>query len=339
MAAVLAHSRTNKPFGLRPMDPIRDLRAVANLIEEAFADELDRSGQSALRELHWLSYLGPVLWWMVHFSPDHSDFLSGFVWEEDNKVVGNITINRTSPGSRRWLISNLAVARTYRSRGIARGLMGAAVELAREYQGASVSLQVKAGNLPAKNLYDSMNFKEVMGTTYMHLRRVPRKPALSIPPLPQELTLRRRHASSADDRQAYDLACAATPPSTQKELPLRPGQFQLSDVEWIKGFFRQLTGSGPAAFWVVEDKRRFVGLMSILPGTFGDPHRLDLTIHPDRRGELEKPLISRALHYLSSWRNRSIVVKHPAEHEEAIQAYRDFGFQEDRTLIWMKLDL
>ena len=132
--AVLAQSR-KEHFGLRPMDPLKDLKGVADLIEEAFAADLDRSGQNALRELRWLSRLKPLLWWMITFNPEHGDFLSGFVWEEDNRVVGNITVNQSSPGSRRWLISNVAVAKEYRQRGIARGLMYAALELVNEYHG------------------------------------------------------------------------------------------------------------------------------------------------------------------------------------------------------------
>ena len=49
MTAVVARSRT-KSSGLRPMEPDRDLTGVANLIQSAFAEELDRNGQGMLRE-------------------------------------------------------------------------------------------------------------------------------------------------------------------------------------------------------------------------------------------------------------------------------------------------
>jgi len=57
------------------MNPMRDLRGVADLIEAAFANDLDQSGQNALQELRWLSRMKPVLWWMVSANPDHTDFL------------------------------------------------------------------------------------------------------------------------------------------------------------------------------------------------------------------------------------------------------------------------
>ncbi|MEM7344562.1 MAG: GNAT family N-acetyltransferase, partial [Chloroflexota bacterium] len=143
----MTHTR-DEYFGLRPMDPLKDLGGVADLIEAAFADDLDSAGQNALRELRWLGRIKPVLWWMVYFSIDHTDFLSGFVWEENQTIVGNITVNRASVTSRRWLISNVAVAEPYRGRGIARSLMDAALELVKEYNGRSVSLQVRSDNPP-----------------------------------------------------------------------------------------------------------------------------------------------------------------------------------------------
>lgn len=336
--AVLARRRTEeKRFaGLREMDPMKDLRGVADLIEEAFASDLDRSGQSALQELRWLSRLKPILWWMVYASPDHTDFLSGFVWEEDRKIVGNITINRTSVGSRRWLISNLAVSKNYRGQGIATGLMYAAIELVKEYNGLSVALQVRADNQVARHLYESLHFKEISGTAYLWIRRVPK---VEVEPLPRGLSLRTRNADVNDTREAYNLANLTTPLSVQKEWPLRQGQFRLNQNETISNFFRQLTGGGPLAHWAVEEEGRLVGLVNIKPATWGQSHQLELIVHPDWRGQLEGPLISRALNYLYPWRHRNIVIKHPAHHPEAVKVYKEFGFVENQTLIWMKREL
>ena len=333
--AVLTHSRTQH-FGLRPMDPLKDLGGVADLIEEAFASELDRSGQSALQELRWLSRLKPVLWWMVYVSSDHSDFLSGFVWEEDGKIVGNVTVNRTAPGSRRWLISNLAVAKNYRGRGIATGLMYAGLELVKEYGGTSISLQVRADNRPAKHLYQILNFTEISGISYLDIKHVPRvKPIL----LPKEVRLRPRNFDSIDARQAYHLANAATPFLAQKEWPLRQSRFHLGPQDRFNSFLRRFWGGGAAAYWVVEAGQRFVSVVNIQPGLFGRPHHIELIVHPDWRGYLERPLVSQALYYLYPWRNRSIVLKHPSDHLEAIEIYKEFGFQERQTLIWMKREM
>jgi ribosomal protein S18 acetylase RimI-like enzyme len=333
--AVLARRRTEEFFGLRPMDPMKDLRGVADLIEEAFADDLDRSGQNALQELRWLSRLKPVLWWMIYTNPDHTDFLSGFVWEEHGKIVGNITVNRTRIGSQRWLISNLAVSKHHRGRGIARGLMYAALELVKECNGSSVSLQVRTDNEAAKNLYQSLHFREVSGTTYLWSRSAPKVEVL---PLPKRVILRPRNFSTRDTREAYNLACAAMPMPVQKEWPLRQRYFRLSRGERLYNWFCWVIGGGPSVFWVVEDGQRFVALMNIRPGGWGQTHQIELIIHSDWRGYLEKPLISRALRYLYAWRSRVISFKHPAHHPEAIEVYKEFGLKEIQTLTWMKLE-
>jgi ribosomal protein S18 acetylase RimI-like enzyme len=336
MTAVLTGQITENNNGLRPLDPMSDLRGIADLIEEAFADDLGNSGQKALNELRWLSRLKPVLWWMVYSNPEHSDFLSGFVWQEDRKIVGNITINRTGAGTHRWLISNLAVSDNYRRRGIARGLMYAALELVNEYNGKVVSLQVRQDNLPARRLYDELQFNEVSGTTYLKAGKVPMVNQIPVPP---GIRLRPRRFDVVDSRSAYNLACAATPLSVQKDWPIRQRHFQLGSSDHINNLFQSLWGAGPTEYWVVEDGQRFVATLIVTPGVFGKRHKIDLTVHPDWRGVLEKPLLSRALHYLCRWPTRGLDIGHPTFHPEAIQAYQELGLEKKQTLIWMKKEM
>ena len=334
--AVLTQQQAEQYFGLRSMDPMKDLGGVADLIEEAFAHDLDRAGQNALQELRWLSRLKPILWWMIYTNPEHTDFLSGFVWEEDRKIVGNITVNRTKVSSRRWLISNLAVSKDYRGRGIARSLMDAGLELVRECNGASVALQVRSDNEPAKQLYRSLHFNEISGTTYLWAERVP---PVEVTPIPHSLILRPRNTSAYDMREAYTLASAATLPLAQREWPLRQSQFRLSGSESVTNAARSFFGIGQPIYWVVEDGQRFVGMINVIPGKWRRTHKIELIVHPDWRGYLEKPLISRALFYLRSWRNRTLSVKHPAEHTDAVEAYKELGLQEKQTLLWLKREM
>jgi ribosomal protein S18 acetylase RimI-like enzyme len=336
MTAVLTGHITENSNGLRALDPMKDLRGVADLIEAAFTDDLGQSGQKALNELRWLSRMKPVLWWMVYSNPEHSDFLSGFVWEEDQKIVGNITINHTGTTTRRWLISNLAVSDSYRRRGIARGLMYAALELVKEYNGEVVSLQVRQDNIPARKLYEELNFREVTGTTYLKADKIPVVKPLSIPP---GVRLRRRRFDMTDARAAYNLACAATPLSAQKDWPIRQRHFQLGTNERINNLFQLIGGTGATDYWIVEDGIRFVATLTVTPGPLGKKHKIDIKIHPDWRGSLEKPLISRALHYLYRWPNKGIDVHHPTYHIEATQAFQELGLKKIQTLLWMKKEM
>jgi hypothetical protein len=255
------------------------------------------------------------------------------VWEEDGKIVGNITVNQTSPGSRRWLISNVAVAKSYRQRGIARGLMYAGLELIKDCNGESVSLQVRADNASARHLYDSLNFKEIAGTAHLRFKRIPRVGEI---PLPAGVNLRPRSFDLIDARAAYNLASVATPPSHQKEWPLRHSRFRLGFSEQLNNILYQLMGGPASTHWLVEDNQGVVSLVNINPGILGQSHRLELIVHPDWRGRLEKPLISRVLNHLYPWRKRGLEIKHPTYHAEAIEVCKEFGCQEDQTLVWMK---
>jgi hypothetical protein len=143
-----------------------------------------------------------------------------------------------------------------------------------------------------------------------------------------------------DARQAYQLASASVPSEVQREWPLRQHRFRLDGQEqWLTNFFHKIGGGGSAVHWVVEHGPSFVATLNINPGVLGKAHQLELTVHPDWRGYLEKPLIGQALAYLYPWRNVGITLKHPADHKEAIEVYKEFGFKESQTLIWMKYDM
>jgi len=332
MTALTQSSKTDY-FGLRPMDPMTDLRGVADLIEEAFANDLDSSGQSALQELRWLSYFKPLLWWMVLVNLDRTDFLSGFVWEENGRIVGNITVNQMGGlQSKRWLISNLAVADDYRRRGIANSLMYAGEELVREYNGSHILLQVRADNHSARQLYKAHKFDEITGTTRLS---IPQTIAVATTNLPPTIILRERQADWQDTQAIYHLARETIPSRAQYLWPVRHQQFRISNTEQFKNIFRALINYR-FAYWIAETNHRVVAMVNIKPGLINTQHTIELIVHPDWRGRLERPLISRALNYLHRCGNGSISIKQPVDHVEAIAIFKELGFQEEQTLLWMK---
>jgi GNAT superfamily N-acetyltransferase len=134
--------------GLRPANPSRDMGQVAALMEEAFAGRLTQQGREALREMKIMSHFGPFLWLLDRTSPEFHETFRGFVWVEEGRIVGNISVGRTDPYSLRWLISNVAVRPDHQGRGIAHHLVQAAIDLAREHSGPS-SRSTPTTSLPA----------------------------------------------------------------------------------------------------------------------------------------------------------------------------------------------
>lgn len=316
---------------LRPLDPRRDLGQVADLIAAAFAGELEPEGQAALRDLRTISRLGPMLSVIGYASTELSYFYSGFVWEEDGRVVGNVTIQRCDPYGQRWQIANVAVDPAYRGRGIGRALMETALAYIEKQGGSWAVLQVRADNAIARGLYERLGFEAITTTNEMRLARVP---SASAPPtsLPG---LRLRHRS--DWRQEYDLAVASTPPLAQWWQPIRPETFQPS---WDARLAETLAGAVGRRRVIREGIYAGGRLMAALdiyaarwpPGH----HRLALTVHPEERGRCEAALIGHALRILTDYPRRPVVVTHPAEHEAAIAAFRAYGFQTVRSLVTMR---
>src|SRR5512138_1136304 len=87
--------------GVVPFDGRRHLRQVAELISAVFADELDASGRGALQEMQLVSRLSPVLGGLLS-TAFFNEFVLGYVWIEDGRVIGNVTFQRTEMSGTRW---------------------------------------------------------------------------------------------------------------------------------------------------------------------------------------------------------------------------------------------
>ena len=332
MVASVAN-KGKKIRGLRPMEPSRDLRQVAALVEEAFAEQLDLRGREALRELKHMSRLGPLLWLLDRLSPEFHETFSGFVWVEEGRVVGNVTVNRSIWRSRRWFISNVAVERAYQGRGIARELMQAAIGMARDRGGESVTLQVRADNVPALKLYRNLGFEELVGTTELRLGRVGR-----VDFVPTEgFTLRQRGYS--EWHKEYKLAQAATPASEQRAKPIREEDFRKGIVERVADWLGDIFAGRRTYRLAVDEGDRFIATLTVRASWWGGRHSLEIMTHPDYRGQVEEMLVTKALALLGNYPGQGVAVKMSASHQEAIETLKRYGFVEEKTLIRMRLNL
>lgn len=170
------------------MDTYQDLGAVADLIETCFKDTLDPDGQSYLKRLREAARFSYLSNWAASLVEDASILpLSGYVWVEDDQIVGNLSlIPFTSLGQRCYLIANVAVLPAYRGRGIGTRLTERALEHVQEHRGASAWLQVRDDNPPAIHIYETLGFKErARRTTWVNTL-----PVQSDPPNPYALGAR-----------------------------------------------------------------------------------------------------------------------------------------------------
>jgi ribosomal protein S18 acetylase RimI-like enzyme len=164
---------------LRPVDSHRDLAAVADVIEICFKDTLDPDGQNYLKRLRDAARFSYLSSWATSLAEDASVLpLSGYVWVEEGRVVGNLSlIPFNSLGKRCYLIANVAVLPEYRGRGIGTHLTARALEHVRDHRGASAWLQVRHDNRTAIHIYESLGFIErARRTTWVNTLPIPDNP-------------------------------------------------------------------------------------------------------------------------------------------------------------------
>jgi GNAT superfamily N-acetyltransferase len=124
---------------LRKLDVRRDLEAVADLVEVCFADTLDADGRRYLRQMRDTAQRSQLLRWTNALNEYSPHPMTGYVWEEDGQIIGNLSlIPFRSKGERCYLIANVAVDPLQRDRVIARALTVAALEHSRNRPGAAL---------------------------------------------------------------------------------------------------------------------------------------------------------------------------------------------------------
>lgn len=316
--------------GLRPLNPMRDLRQVVELLRIAFPEELGRPEAAWLQDIETLGALKPLIWLANQFNMALGGFFYGFVWIEEGQVVGNVTISRISPEN--WLISNVAVHPEHRRRGIARDLMEASVEWIDERRGRWAILEVRRENVPAKALYADMGFVVVEGTTELERHGAERTSRIA-PPDGYLL----RPARLDDAPQMFELVRRVTPALAQRIEPLRRQDYSGGRLGRVAQGVRQLFGLPVTLRWVATDEAgRLVGLVEVHTG--GYRQRLQVLLQPDLHGTLEEALVIRGLDALAG-RRGVIRAQIDADHTQGIVALEAQGFREIRTLDRMALEL
>lgn len=306
--------------GVRPLDPRHDLNQIADLIEEAFAGELEAGGLAALRDLRMFSHMGPLVTLMARSDPALEDMLSGFVYISDGQVVGNVTLQRADPYGGRWQIANVAVAKPYRGQGIGRLLMTAALERIAERRGAWAVLQVRADNAAALRLYEDLGFEVISQEITMRLERVP--PQTAAAPLPPHM--RPYHHSQWQAR--YQLEAAAHSTLDQWWRPIRSHQFWQSTESRLGERLWELVGRNRVRRWVLPGEHSLAAWLSIDAQRWQGTHRLEITVHPACRSQFEDQLVAFALGYLAEYPRWPIKIEQQGDHPELVTALQRAGF-------------
>ena len=166
MSSISLPAKANEHPQMRSLNILRDLPAVADLIELCFSPTMDQDGQRYLADMRRASRDDSFLNWANHITESTSLPLTGYVWEENNKIVGNASlIPFRDQGKRIFLIANVATHPDQRRHGIARILTQRAMQHARNKKATAIWLHVRDDNPGAIKLYADLGFQEVARRT------------------------------------------------------------------------------------------------------------------------------------------------------------------------------
>jgi ribosomal protein S18 acetylase RimI-like enzyme len=309
---------------LLPFDVRRDLRAVADLVELCFADTLDADGRDYLRRMRSAARSAGLLRLASTATEWASVPLAGYVWRQDNQLVGNVNVIPYFVYRRRYyLIANVAVHPDYRRRGIARSLTRKAIEHAKKRKAPSVWLHVRQENEAALRLYQSLNFIErARRTSWSGQPELARVESSGVG---QFISPQRR-----DWEQQRAWLQRAYPPELSWHLPfnlnlLRPGLMGI--------FFRLLYGIYIRQ-WALRRDGRLLGVVSWQGGATRS-NFVWLAFPPD----VDEYAIQALLLHLreNAPSRRTLMLDSPTD--LASQAIQNAGFTPHQTLIWMELKL
>jgi ribosomal protein S18 acetylase RimI-like enzyme len=306
---------------LRPFDARRDLNAVADLIELGFSETLDDDGRRYLRQMRSAAQ-----------TIDHSGFfglggwfsgftMAGYVWEENNRIVGNVNLIPYLVGTNRYfLIANVVVYPNYRGQGIGRALTAKAVEHAKRSGAPAVWLHVRTENGAAIRLYESLGFTEkARRITWRCLGEVPTfelSSGLKIVP--------RRSRHWPEQRRWLQ---TNYPKELLWNLALRLNLFHPGLI----GSFTRFINNTAINQWAILQQGSLAAVTSWQSGP-GQSNTLWLAAPQEVKEPVLRDLLVYTRNNLPS--RRPLVLDYPVGWSEgAIEAA---GFRPHQTLIWMK---
>jgi ribosomal protein S18 acetylase RimI-like enzyme len=319
---------------LRPLDVRRDLGGVADLVEQCFADTLDSDGLRYIHQMRTLSRNPGTLNWIGSFSERTYLPLSGYVWEEEKRIVGNLTlIPYHVHQEQTLLIANVAVHPDYRRRGIAYRLTAKALEHARQRGIKATWLHVREENEPAIKLYRSLGFWErARRTTWIcdskasQLHGEPARPVDQSASIPRLSVGVRRPQDWNDQqnwlRQLYP--AEVTWHLSLKAAWLRPG---------LKGFLYRTFNDINLQQWSAWRGNELLGVLA-WNSSHSYADNIWLAADEEHEEEAAKALLCYARGQLSP--KRPLSLDYPAAHAQ--QAIRGAGFYDHQTLIWMSAE-
>lgn len=326
MVATALFEQHHSPH-VRKINLARDLERVADLIEMCFPIASDPDGQRYVKEMRKSAREMRLVSWLSQVAEMGNSQSSGFVWEENEQIIGNLSlIPYRIGGSRLTMIANVAVHPNHRRKGIAKALTTHALGYLRRQNVGHVWLQVRDDNPPAINLYRSLGFKDRAVRTTWRI-----KPKDIIPQddlLDQSLTFSPRKKGHWPLQKEY--LENAYPTGIRWNLPVNFSRFTPGILQHVSN----LLDGFHLRHWAIGDKNQLCGIITWQKSD-SYANNLWLAISEKDEGRVLPIGLVKACKRLSP--RHPLSIDYPAGRFKS--EFEALGFTAFRTLIWMEVIL
>lgn len=307
---------------IRLINPRTDLREIADLIELCFKDTIDEDGMDYIRYLRKIASNVNSYWWGGDYPVTSFTQIQGFVYEVDEKIVGNLSmIPFHKNGEFIYLVANVAVHPQFRRQGIALDLTSRSLKYAKEKLAKSVWLQVRDDNPPAIQLYTQMGFLEKCRRSTYTIH-----PAIKLKDyLGYGINIKRR--SNDDWPKHKSWLNEVYPKDVRWNVGLRENRFEPGILKMLNRFFSGLSMKNIT----IEKDNKVIGFASLeKTNLYAD----NLWIACPE--EFDDTVIRAAV---PNFRNSTFFIRpqtinYPVG--RGVKAFEDLGFSKNHTLIWME---
>jgi ribosomal protein S18 acetylase RimI-like enzyme len=322
MASISLPARAEAHPNLRALNVLRDLSQVADLVESCFAKYRDQEGEEYVRQMRRASHDKSWLRWASSTMEGASMPLTGYVWEENGRIVGNASLIVFRHHEKKiYMIANVAVHPEARRHGIARAVTERAMDHARERKADELWLHVRDDNPDALDLYADLGFRErARRTTWLSTGdpfSIPVSNEFRI--LPRPARAWPRHREWLERLHPGELGWYRN----WNFNVLAPGLWNWLYLLFVDVNLRQ---------WASFQADKLEAVLSWTPN--GSRHEsLWLALGANSAPEAATSLLVQARRELGY---RKLVLDHPVG--PADESIRAAGFVPQRTLLWMRAD-
>lgn len=319
-------------MALRAFDIKQDMDVMMPLIKAAFHypenDDWNLSPEeitSIVDSFSLVRRLDPIFKIGGIFNPSLKAIMQGYIWEEDGQAVGLVNLSPLGLGNQTWVIGNVAVLPEHRRKGIARQLIQATIDLARQHQIKNVVLEVIAHNLPAVKLYEDKGFE--IYSKIVQLHRPAALETISLLALPEGYRIEEYHVRDWESR--YTLMKNITPVEVQHYEPIDRKKFHKSPpMRLLRSFVMTMAPMKTTSYLVYHQATdTIVGRFACYQRRkAGGINEIEIDLDPNH-AVLAPYLVRRCVHdTLNFSPGRDIELRVASWQTDVLQAALDTGF-------------